>query len=81
MKKECTCKSFKLLSDYYYNCHGFGHRDIECNKPKFNNDNSIMFRGTNSTTSRPIRGTNIIRNGIMCYKSNNFGHIPRDCRA
>ena len=68
MKRDCVGKSFKPLSGYCYNCHGFVHRAIECKKPKFNNDNSRMFRGTNPIANRHIGGTNIIRNDIMCYK-------------
>lgn len=70
MKKYYTSKYFKIISYYYYNFHGFGHQAIECKKPKFNNDNCKIFRGTSPKDNRPIRGTNIIRNGIMCYKWN-----------
>ena len=80
MKRDYIGKSFKPLSSYCYNWHRFVHRAIECKEPRFNNDNSRIFRGTNHVSNRPIGGTNVIRNGIMCYKCNNFGYILRDCK-
>ena len=50
MKRDCTSKSFKHVTNIYcYNCHGFGHREIDCRKPKFDNNsrNSRMYRDTN----------------------------------
>ena len=52
MKRDCTGKSFKPITNFYcYNCHGYGHKVVECKKPKFdgNNGNSRMFRNTNPT--------------------------------
>ena len=51
MKRDCTCKSFKPITNFYcYNYHGYGHKVVDCKKPKFdgNNTNSRMFRKTNS---------------------------------
>ena len=50
MKRDCICKSFKPITNFYfYNCHGYGHKKVDCKKPKFdgNNKNSRMFRNTN----------------------------------
>ena len=50
MKRDCTGKSLKPITNFYcYNCHGYGDREIDCKKPKFHshNANSRMFRNTN----------------------------------
>ena len=50
MKRDCTGKSFKPISIfYYYTCHGYGHKALDSKKSKFhsNNANSRMFRSTN----------------------------------
>ena len=50
MKRDCTGKPFKPITNFYcYNCHGYGHKEVECKKPKFdgNNANSRMSRNTN----------------------------------
>ena len=50
MKRDCTSKSFKPITNFYcYNCHGYGHKEVDCKKNKFdnNNENSRMFRDTN----------------------------------
>ena len=47
MKRYCIDKSFELITNLYcYNCHGYGHKVVECKKPKFvdDNKNSRMFR-------------------------------------
>ena len=39
MKRNCTNKSFNHVMDFYFhNCHGMGHRVIDCRKPKYDND-------------------------------------------
>ena len=46
MNRDCIGKSFKPITNFYcYNCHGYGHKVVDCKKPKF--DNSRMFRNTN----------------------------------
>ena len=54
MKINCVGKSFKPITNFYcYNCHGFGHKVVDCKKPRFdsNNRNSRMFRDNNATRS------------------------------
>ena len=84
MKRECTLKPFKHVTDFYcYNCHGFGHRAVNCKKPKFDhsNSNSRMFRGTNPTWRRSDEGKNGMRSNIVCYKCNKFGHIAKNYKV
>ena len=93
MKRYCIGKSFKPITNFYcYNCHGFGHKAVNCRKPKFdsNNSNSRMFRDTNPTDnerrissrrSNEGEGANRTRSNIVCYKCNKFGHITRNYRA
>ena len=50
----------------------------ECRKLRYNNN--VIYKSINPTTSRSIEATNLIRNRVMCYKCNNFGHIARDHR-
>ena len=55
MKKFFIGKSFKPITNlYYYNYHGYGHKAVECKKPKFvdDNKNSRMFRNTNPIGNR-----------------------------
>lgn len=50
IKRDCTSKSFKPITNLYcYRCHGYGHKVVNCKKPKFDsdNENSRMFRKTN----------------------------------
>lgn len=68
--KDCTGWYSKPFSCYCYNCFAYVHRDNECRKPRYNNNG--MYESTNPTASRPIGATNVIRNGVMCYKCNNF---------
>ena len=48
MKKDCTGKSFKPITNfYYYNCHGYGHKVVDYKKPKFDGNNVYSrFLGT-----------------------------------
>ena len=82
MKKDCTGKQFKPLNGYCYNCHGFGHRTIECRRPKVieNNYGNRMFRNTNNADKRPTEDMNR-RNGVVCFRCNKVGHIARNCRT
>ena len=55
MKRDCIGKSFKPIINFYcYNCHSYGHKAIDCKKPKFdsNNANSRMFKNTNHVGNR-----------------------------
>ena len=66
MKRDCTSKSFKPITNfYYYNCHGFGHKIVDCKKPKFdsNNRNSRMFRDTNPSSNERRRSSRRSNNG------------------
>ena len=93
MKRDCIGKSFKPIINFYcYNCHGFGHKEVDCKKPKFdsNNSNSRMFRDTypagnerrkSSRKYNEVERSNKTRSNIVCYKCNNFEHIARNCRA
>lgn len=74
--KDCIVNYTNPISGYY-NCYAYGHKANECRKPRFNNN---TYQGTIPIASRPIGATNVIRNGVVCYKCNNFGHIARDCR-
>ena len=85
MKRNCTNKSFNHVTDFYcHNCHAMGHKEIDCRKPKYDNDrrNSRMFgntnpidrRRSNERTSRERKPFDE-RKQIICYKCNNFGHI------
>ena len=50
MKRDCIGKSFEPITNFYfYNFHGYGHKEVDCKKPKFDshNGNSIMFRNSN----------------------------------
>ena len=50
MKRDCIGNSFKPIINFYcYNCHGYGHKAVECKNPKLygNNANSRMSRNTN----------------------------------
>ena len=58
MKRDCTGKFFKPITNFYcYNCHGFGHKAIDCKKPKFvdDNKNSKMFKDTNPMGNKRSR--------------------------
>ena len=55
MKRDCTNKSFIRVKEFYcHNCHGMGHKEIDCRKPKYDNDrrNSSMSRNTNPVDRR-----------------------------
>ena len=55
MKRDCTNKSFNHVKDFYcHNCFGMGHNEIDCKKPKYDNDrrNSRMSRHTNLANRR-----------------------------
>ena len=91
MKRDCKNKSLNHVKDIYcHNCHGMGHKAIDCRKPKYDNDrrNSRMFRNTNPTnrrrsnerTSRAGRPCEE-RRQIVCYKCNNFEHIDENYHA
>ena len=91
MKRDYTNKSFNHVKDFYYhNCHGMGHKTIDCRKPKYDNDrrNSRMSRNTNpidrrrssERTSRQGRSYEDKRQ-IVCYKCNNLGHIAQNFHA
>ena len=61
MKRDFTGKSFIPITNFYcYNCHGYGHKEIECKKPKFggNNANSRMSRNTNPIGNERGRSQN-----------------------
>ena len=77
LKKDYTDKYAKPISCYCYNCYAYRHRDSEYRRP---GSNSNMYQGTNHVTSRPNGTINVIENGVMCYKCNNFTYIARDCR-
>ena len=50
MKRDCTNKSFNHVKEFYFhNCHGMGHKEIDCRKSKYDNDrrNNRMSRNTN----------------------------------
>ena len=66
MKRDCTNKSFNHVTNFYcHNCHGMGHKEIDCKKPKYDNDkrnngmsgntNPIDRRRSNERTSRERR--------------------------
>ena len=39
MKRYCTNKSFNHVTKYHcHNYHGIGHNEIDCRKPKYDND-------------------------------------------
>ena len=62
MKRDCTCRSFKHVTNFYcYYCHGFGHREVDRRKPKFDNNNNSsnirMYRGTNPAGSERRRSS------------------------
>lgn len=80
MKKECIGKYTKPLSGYFYNCFSYGHKSNEYKKPRYNNNNNGIYESTNPATSKPLGEKNVIRNRVMCYKCNNFGHIARKYR-
>ena len=66
MKRDCTGKSFKPITNFYcYNCHGYGHKAIDCKNPKFDssNGNSIMFRNTNLVGNERGRSQNRSNDG------------------
>ena len=88
MKKNCKSKSFNhVINFYFHNVHGMGHKEIDCKKPKYDNDrrNGRMFENTNLAdrrrfnirTSRERRPFDE-RKEIMCYKCKNFGHIAQN---
>ena len=55
MKRDCTNKSFNHVKDFYcHNCHGMGHKEIACRKPKYDNDrrNGRMSKNTNPIDRR-----------------------------
>ena len=57
MKRDCTNKSFSHVKDFYFychNCHGMGHKAIDCRKPKYDNDrrNNRISRNTNPIDRR-----------------------------
>ena len=63
MKRHCTNKSIYHVKDFYcHNCHGMGHKSIDCRKPTYDNDkrngrmvgytNPIDRRRSNERTSR-----------------------------
>ena len=84
VKRDCIGKSFKPITDFFcYNCHGFGHKVVNCEKFIFDNSNSNsrMFRGTNPTGRRSSEGTKRMRRNIVCYKCNNFGLIARNHKS
>ena len=85
MKRDYKNKSLNHVKDFYcHNCHGMGHKAIDCRKPKYYNDrrnnrmsrniNPIDRRRSNERTlreGRPYEG----RRKIICYKCNNFRDI------
>lgn len=77
MKKDCTGQYTYPISRYCYNCYNYGHKANGCRTLGFNNN---MYKDTKLAASRPIGATNFIRNGVMCYNWNNFGHISRNYR-
>ena len=93
MKRDYIGKSFKPITNFYcYNCHGYGHKVVDCQKPKFdiNNGNSRIFSNTvpigneiERSQSRTNDGKrpNCERKQIVCYKCNNPRHIARNYRA
>ena len=55
MKRYCTNKSFNHVKDFYCHiCYGMGHKEIDCRKPKYDNDrrNGRMSRYTNPIDRR-----------------------------
>ena len=39
MKRDYTNKSFNHVMNFYcHNCHAVGHKEIDCKKPKYDND-------------------------------------------
>lgn len=82
MKMNCIGKSFKLVTNFLNNFHGFDHCEKNCKKTNFYNSsrNSIMFRGTNPVGRRSNKWSNGEGNNIVCYKCKNVGHIARNCR-
>ena len=46
VKRDCTNKSFIHVTNFYcHNYHGVGHKEIDCKKPKYDNDkgNNRMY--------------------------------------
>ena len=40
MKRYFTSKSFKPITNFYcYNFHGYGHKEVDCKKLKFDSNN------------------------------------------
>ena len=90
MKRDCTNMSFNHVKDSYsHNCHGMGHKEIDCRKPKYDNyrRNSRMSRNTTPTDKRSNERTSKEeipyedRRQIVCYKCNNLGHIVQNFHA
>ena len=68
MKRDCTNKSFNHVKEFYcHNCHGMGHKEIYCRKPKYDNDrrNSRMSRNTNPTNMQKNQLKDIKRRKIL----------------
>lgn len=93
MKRDCTGNYFKPITNYYcYNYHGYGHKVVDCKKPKFDsyNGNSRIFRNTKPAHNGRGRSQSKFNNGersnrerkhVVCYKCKKPGHIARNCRA
>lgn len=93
MKRDFIGKSFKTITNLYcYNCCDYGHKEVDCKKPKFdsNNANSRMFRNTNPLDNGRGRSQRRFNDGaryngerkhVVCYKCNNPRHIARNCKA
>ena len=55
MKRDYTNKSCNHVTYFYcHNCHCMDHKEIDCRKPKYDNDrrNSRMSRNTNPIDRR-----------------------------
>ena len=55
MKREIKNKSFNYVKEFYcHNFHGMGHKEIDCRKPKYDNDrmNNRKSRNTNPIARR-----------------------------
>ena len=68
-----------IALEFYFNCIIYGHISSECRKPN-KKSNVRMSERTNNVASRLLGMNNIITNGVICNKCNNFGHIVSDCR-
>ena len=70
-----------IFYGHFYSCGRFGHRAIECRTYVWNKYSfGRTFRNGYSETQHNINIFYYLRDDVECYKSNNFGHLAKDCR-